>query len=469
MDIRADGQLIDEGNIPETEVLEQLTEEDVSVNSSVSIVEDSISNPNVLAVIEGVFMEINSENGNTRLYLPETIEKKILKNEYVINMMANKCLLGEAHHPETRTSIWMNHAAMCTTKLWMDPTGKFLMGRADILNTPTGRIVYTLLKYGCKIGVSARANGKGVKRGKLLVIKPENYFFKCFDLVLNPGFSKARPTAYEADGVTPINEEGQVSIEEKIYEEFKSMAENNTLDKEMARTIIEYSESDKLKELIPILEESTDSGEPTELLGDSKLQEKCDKLEKEKEEMNESVKELETLVHLFEEEKEGYLKQITSLTEENERLSLEVTRVKEKVAIGSDLVEMMTEEVSELERIPSSLKEESDEMIRELLEELAEKNEMLKASESKVKKLTEEVTRLRGIATESLKETQSLLEEEQVPEIPVSKTPEKKKEVKPLNEGIFASGSFTVLNEEQKEVYETRNTRQSLIKSVGGN
>lgn len=63
-------------------------------------------------------------------------------------------------------------------------------GKFNILDTPCGRIVYTLAKAGYKLGVSSRGNGDYDEyTGE---VDPETYDFTCFDVVLLPAVKSAR-------------------------------------------------------------------------------------------------------------------------------------------------------------------------------------------------------------------------------------------------------------------------------------
>lgn len=148
--------------------------------------------PGVLSTVEGPFMEIEELNRNTRVYSLSLVENKIINLPYTKEMMTNKTLLGEGRHPKDRYEIWATEASHNITDLWISDDKKMLMGRADILDTPMGRIIQTLVDYGSSIGISARATGKVIKRNGKFYVDEDSYSFKTFDFVTNPGFGKAR-------------------------------------------------------------------------------------------------------------------------------------------------------------------------------------------------------------------------------------------------------------------------------------
>ena len=68
---------------------------------------------------------------------------------------------------------------------------KCIIGSYDVLDTPRGKVLNTLLEYGSNVGISARATGtsKSTKDGELIEV--DTYAFKTFDVVANPGFENA--------------------------------------------------------------------------------------------------------------------------------------------------------------------------------------------------------------------------------------------------------------------------------------
>lgn len=175
--------------------------EDVFLESlSLKEAKESKKRNNVLHVLEGACMEMDAVNRNNRIYPKELVVKKILNNESTNDLMKKHCLFGEGCHPETRLETIVPNICMSVEKLWIpDKDPNKLYGRFAILDTPTGRIVNTLLEYGAKIGVSARASGTSTftpEGYELLNI--DDYEFYTFDIVTEPGFACARPNLVES-------------------------------------------------------------------------------------------------------------------------------------------------------------------------------------------------------------------------------------------------------------------------------
>ena len=90
-----------------------------------------------------------------------------------------------------------------------------LIAKFDILDTPNGRIAYTLAKYGYKLGISSRGNGETyIADDGNEHVEEDSYDFRAFDLVLLPAVKAARLKMVESlqNGKTfnqAINEELQ--------------------------------------------------------------------------------------------------------------------------------------------------------------------------------------------------------------------------------------------------------------------
>ena len=143
---------------------------------------------------------------------------KIVNDERVRRLMGFKSLLGEGTHPEERFDTIYPQVALSVEDLWVSKEDESkLFGRFAILDTPLGKILHTLLEYGSKIGVSARASGTStVNESGVEVLDEDTYEFYTFDAVPEPGFSCARPTAFHES----LKKKG-VAIKDYTEEELK--------------------------------------------------------------------------------------------------------------------------------------------------------------------------------------------------------------------------------------------------------
>ena len=215
--------------------------------------------PGVLCTVKGVFMVANKVNENNRMYTTGLFDKAILGYDYTQKMLEAKTLYGEAAHPEERFDIYIPLVSHNVVALWRE--GDKLMGKADVLDTPSGRIIDTLVRYGSKIGISARARGQLTTDNNGVIHPDEDmYLFKTFDFVANPGFEEAR--------MSKVNEGVGESI--TMLQELEKVVESSNVDTlKQIKPIFEYSESlkpllDKINEKLGSQQKNVDIKESKE-------------------------------------------------------------------------------------------------------------------------------------------------------------------------------------------------------------
>lgn len=177
------------------------------------------TNPSILKTVKGIVADFGP-NRNGRVY-PRELWERVINSEYVKEMMASKMLLGEADHPfDDRVEISIKEVSHAINKLWIE--GDKVMAELDILNTPNGEKVATLVDYGSKIGVSSRGAGSVLSDGS---VDPNDYQFFTFDIVCRPSVQAARITESENINVKPLTEseianviESYKNIDKKLKE-----------------------------------------------------------------------------------------------------------------------------------------------------------------------------------------------------------------------------------------------------------
>ena len=136
-------------------------------------------------VIEGIFMQAEQLNRNSRIY-PKTILEAAV-DRYVKNYVDKGRAVGELNHPES-PSINLDKVSHRITSLSWD--GNDVIGKALVLNTPMGVIVKGLLEGGCQLGVSSRGMGTvSNKNGKTTV--NDDFVLSTVDIVQDPSAPSA--------------------------------------------------------------------------------------------------------------------------------------------------------------------------------------------------------------------------------------------------------------------------------------
>ena len=142
----------------------------------------------ILGVLEGPVADFQHPTRNGRLY-SEKLWDNVLKNPLVMEQFKNGGIVGELDHPADRDDICTEKVAIIMPEPPVKKNGQYY-GKFNILDTPCGRIVYTLAKAGFKLGVSSR--GTGDENEYTDEVDPSTYEFTCFDVVLLPAVESAR-------------------------------------------------------------------------------------------------------------------------------------------------------------------------------------------------------------------------------------------------------------------------------------
>jgi len=104
--------------------------------------------------IEGVFLQGDIKNRNGRLYPVNTLSKEV--GRYNESFVKKGRALGELGHPEGPT-VNLDRVSHKITQLRQE--GNNFIGKAQLLETPMGKIAKSLISEGVTLGVSSRGVG----------------------------------------------------------------------------------------------------------------------------------------------------------------------------------------------------------------------------------------------------------------------------------------------------------------------
>ena len=163
----------------------------------------------------GVCQKAGTKNGNGRVYRQKTLQREVENYQSAIKERRS---LGELDHPDDSV-INLKNASHLVTKMWWD--GDNVMGKIEVLDTPSGNILKSLVKSGIKLGISSRGLGS-VKEESGSTIVEDDFQLICFDMVSEP----STPGAYLAPGQGP----SQINMPSSINMFIKEEKENNIDD-----------------------------------------------------------------------------------------------------------------------------------------------------------------------------------------------------------------------------------------------
>lgn len=105
--------------------------------------------------IQGPYMVCNEINKNQRIYEKSDMSREV--DRYIKEMVEPKRAMGELNHP-TSAEVNLERACHIVTNLKME--GNYVIGKSQVLSTPMGQLVRSLINDGVKVGMSSRALGK---------------------------------------------------------------------------------------------------------------------------------------------------------------------------------------------------------------------------------------------------------------------------------------------------------------------
>jgi len=172
-------ELCPEGRCP----VERLTEEEIRNISSGAV------------SLVGICQKSGTKNGNGRVYRKETLQREVENYQKAISERRS---LGELDHPDDSV-INLKNASHLITKMWWD--GESVMGKIEVLDTPSGKILKALVHSGVKLGISSRGLGSvNEKNGETIV--EDDFQLICFDMVSEPSTPGAFLDPQRGAGVT---------------------------------------------------------------------------------------------------------------------------------------------------------------------------------------------------------------------------------------------------------------------------
>lgn len=139
--------------------------------------------------LSGVIQRAGTKNQNGRIYPKNILSREV---ENYMKSIKDRRALGELDHPESSTISLSNVSHMVTDSWW---DGDQVMGKIEVLNTPKGQILQSLLDAGVTIGISSRGVGSTEKKrmaeGDVDMVN-DDFQLICYDIVSEP----STPGAY---------------------------------------------------------------------------------------------------------------------------------------------------------------------------------------------------------------------------------------------------------------------------------
>jgi len=130
-------------------------------------------------LVEGILATVEVKNGNGRYYKRDLWQREMDKYDEIIK--ENRAM-GELDHPESSVVNLKNVSHNIKDTWW---EGDNVMGKIEILPTPSGNILKALIESGITVGVSSRGMGSLRPMGEVQEVQ-DDFELLCWDFVSTP-------------------------------------------------------------------------------------------------------------------------------------------------------------------------------------------------------------------------------------------------------------------------------------------
>lgn len=130
-------------------------------------------------VMKGVLQKADTLNQNGRIYPIDVLQREV--RNYQKFIVENRAL-GELDHPDSSVVNLKNVSHIVREAYLQDGV---VYGSVEVLDTPSGKILQSLVESGVKLGISSRGVGSTKKQGEYHVVQ-DDFQLICWDYVSEP-------------------------------------------------------------------------------------------------------------------------------------------------------------------------------------------------------------------------------------------------------------------------------------------
>ena len=143
------------------------------------MIKESMEQNNGKVVMKGILQKANTLNQNGRVYPLPILQREIMNYQKFIREGRS---LGELDHPDSSV-VELKNVSHIVRDAQMD--GDAVIGTVEILNTPSGKILQSLIESGVTLGISSRGVGTTKRQGDTQVVQ-DDFQLICWDFVSEP-------------------------------------------------------------------------------------------------------------------------------------------------------------------------------------------------------------------------------------------------------------------------------------------
>lgn len=130
-------------------------------------------------ILRGILQKANTLNQNGRIYPMPILEREVRNYQKFIK--ENRAL-GECDHPDSSV-VELKNASHIVREAHLQ--GEICYGTVELLETPSGKILQSLVESGVTLGISSRGVGSTRREGDHDVVQ-DDFQLICWDFVSEP-------------------------------------------------------------------------------------------------------------------------------------------------------------------------------------------------------------------------------------------------------------------------------------------
>ena len=157
----------------------KLLTEWLAFDYSKEMIEESKKQNGGKIVLKGILQKADTLNQNGRIYPQPILEREIRNYQKFIE--ENRAL-GECDHPDSSV-VELKNASHIVREAFMD--GDVCYGSVELLDTPCGKILQSLVESGVTLGISSRGVGSTKSEGDHQIVQ-DDFQLICWDFVSEP-------------------------------------------------------------------------------------------------------------------------------------------------------------------------------------------------------------------------------------------------------------------------------------------
>lgn len=143
------------------------------------MIKESREKNNGKIIMKGILQKADTLNQNGRIYPHHILEREIRNYQKLI--LENRAL-GECDHPDNSV-ISLKNVSHVIREAYMESS--VVYGTVELLDTPSGKVLQSLVESGIKLGISSRGVGSTNRDGGYDVVQ-EDFQLICWDFVSEP-------------------------------------------------------------------------------------------------------------------------------------------------------------------------------------------------------------------------------------------------------------------------------------------